>query len=160
MDQSQSPFESLTSIRSPTSGSRSAQKQQFELLEPANPKQKMLQEKMMMDPVISMILFNEYIPLRAGNSVSSSSVSSASAVCEKMGRLFLGKCEDEAKGKENENANENINNTSNISASTGMFIRSELPPPAKANKPTATGGIFIRSTEDADPELADDWVIA
>ena len=37
MDQSKSPFESLTSIRSPTS---STKKQQLELLEPANPKQK------------------------------------------------------------------------------------------------------------------------
>ena len=153
MDQSQSPFESLTSIRSPTS---STQKQQLELLEPANPKQKMLQEKMMMDPVISMILFNEYIPLRAGNSGSSASGSSASAVCEKMGGLFLGKCEDETKGKGKEN--ENNNASSNIS--TGMFIRSELPPPAEANKPTATGGIFIRSTEDAEADPSDDWVIA
>ena len=151
MDQSQSTFESLTSIRRRTSRTESTQLQQLELLEPANPKQKMLQDKMMMDPVISMILFNEYIPLRAGNTVSR--VSSASAVCEKMGGLFLGKCEDEAKEKENSSNSANT-------ASAGMFIRSELPPPAEANKPTVTGGIFIRSTDEAEADLADDWVIA
>ena len=129
MDQSNQATSSLTSIKR-------ARPVALELLEPANDDQKMLQEKMMMDPVISLILFNEYIPLK---SPARRHESSSSAVCEKMGGLFLGKCEDEKE-----------------ICGDSVFLRSELPPPAEANKPTLTGGIFIRSADEA----TDDWVIA
>lgn len=139
MDQSRSSNFTLTSIKDSSVSPPAV----LELLEPENLQQKMLQEKMMMDPVISLILFNEYIPLRAPTRRHESS---ASAVCEKMGGLFLG----------DKSSDEKENKTSSNVEVGGMFIRSELPPPAEANKSTLSGGIFIRSVD----EETDDWVIA
>lgn len=151
MDQSNLPNNPLTSIKaSPTSTTIHLH---LHLLEPENENQKMLHEKMMMDPVISLVLFNEYIPLRAP---PPRSTSSASAVCEKMSGLFLGSSEGEAKVKDKEVIKDFINENNNES----IFIRSELPPPAEENKPTTSGGIFIRSVEEETTVNTDDWVIA
>ena len=157
LDQSNMPNNSLTSISNPTP----TQPPRLELLEPENEQQQMLQDKMMMDPVISLILFNEYIPLRArvpSNKKHDSDISpssSSSAICERIGGLFLGKVDDPP-GKENSN----LNGAGASASDKSIFIRSELPPPAEANKPTATGGIFIRSEDSSDPAVSDDWVIA
>jgi hypothetical protein len=103
----------------------------------------MLHEKMMMDPTISMILFNEYIPLRQPpkKANGSSGKNALESATERLGGLFLGKMEDE-KVKE-------VNKTSEEAG--GLFIRSEAAP--------TTGGLFLRSDDTAAVET-DDWVIA
>lgn len=136
MGQSNVPHCPLTSIKTT-----------LDLLEPENEFQKMLHEKMMMDPVISLILFNEYIPLRAPTTTSS-----AGPVCEKMGGLFLGKSEEDLKSESEEFQEVRT-------SAESVFIRSELPPLCQENKPTTGGGLFIRSVEETN-NSTDDWVIA
>lgn len=137
----------------------------FELIESKSCNQKMLHEKMMMDPAISLVLFNEYIPLRQRPNEESYRNSNntnnnnnkkepITEATEKMSGLFLGKCEVEEVSNEQ---------------SKGLFIRSEISnsPPST----TAGQGLFIRSENanessktgesSSDPMCTtDDWVIA
>ena len=114
----------------------------------------MLHAKMMMDPVISLVLFNEYIPLRQPN--NKKNVDECEDVCKDMNGLFLGKLEDEPVNKTEENIG-------------GLFIRSELPIETAVSASTSAsvaGGLFIRSEDtsastSASPQCStDDWVIA
>lgn len=111
-------------------------------MEGDNVNQKMLHEKMMMDPAISLVLFNEYIPLqqpKKHNETRKEEVAEKK-LCKEMGGLFLGKLEEEEKPKKIDNET--------VSDENGLFIRSE---------PDTTGGLFIRSE---DSSVTDDWVIA
>ena len=110
--------------------------------------QKMLHEKMMMDPAISLVLFNEYIPLqqpKKQNEVKSGE----KELCREMDGLFLGQLEVEAEG---EKVSEKVEGENKIIekevGSSGLFIRSELD---------TSGGLFIRSEE---VDSTDDWIIA
>lgn len=131
----------------------------WKLLESESRVQKMLHEKMMMDPAISLVLFNEYIPLRHRPNEERSSEPEAE-VTEKMSGLFLGKAEGEDRKSESE------------AEVGGLFIRSELSPKSSCaeNQNKGGEGLFIRS-ETAEPSnnaesssspmcTSDDWVIA
>lgn len=107
----------------------------------------MLHEKMMMDPVISLVLFNEFIPLKQP-SCNSHQVKeekfNADDVAEKMGELCIG------------NVSGPISPsgvTANDPDPEGLFIRSEAP----EKNSSSSGGMFLRSE---DPSSNDDWVIA
>ena len=97
----------------------------------------------MMDPVISLILFNEYIPLKQPNykrQQDEEETFKTDDISEKMEGLFLGKrSEIDLRLVENDSK-----------ATGGLFIRSEES--VQSAKP---GGLFIRSSEESD-----DWVIA
>lgn len=97
---------------------------------------------MMMDPVISLVLFNEYIPLKQPAKKPEQEKKEEEALCGEMGGLFLGKMEEEAV-KEKEAQKEG-----------GLFIRSE---PASF---TSEGGLFIRSEDSTASPDCEDWVIA
>lgn len=94
-----------------------------------------------MDPAISLVLFNEYIPLqqpKKHNEAKKEEGLEEKKLCKEMGGLFLGKLDaEEEEPKKTENKEE-----------SGLFIRSELD---------TTGGLFIRSE---DSSVTDDWVIA
>lgn len=138
LHQSNPPKKTLTSIKG---------EDQFELLEGESENQKMLHEKMMMDPAISLILFNEYIPLQQPKKKSEIKIKIKTELCKEMGGLFLGKMEEE---KKEENKEEN---KEEACESSGLFIRSE---------PDTSGGLFIRSEDSSSsPQCTtDDWVIA
>lgn len=108
---------------------------------------KMLHDKMMMDPAISMVLFNDYIPLRRPEQTNESS-QDVTGLTRQVGGLFLGKCPAEER------------------KSDGLFIRSEMAT-------TAQNGMFLRSgttVSTASPagktaaspkcSTSDEWVIA
>lgn len=120
----------------------------LELIDSSNPQQQMLHEKMMMDPVISLVLFNEYIPLKQPKRTSNSS--EVEKVTEEMGGLFLGKMAEETPKKEI------------FDSSGGLFIRSQFSPQLTSLELTSSGGLFIRSEESSgSPQCSsDDWVIA
>ena len=130
LHQSNSPKKTLTSLK--------ADELEFELLEKDNTNQKMLHAKMMMDPVISLILFNEYIPLQQPKEKKKNCETEVEEnICEEMGGLFLGKLGDDSE-----------KNVEPDKEEAGLFIRSE---------PDNSGGLFIRSQ---DSSATDDWVIA
>ena len=104
----------------------------------------MLNEKMILDPIVSMVLFNEYIPLgvRRDEPEEAKAVSSLSA----------------------DMANLAVTPPAEAAVQTkGLFIRSELPPtPMQPNK-ESHGGLFIRTGEvpkSKAPSVDDDWVLA
>ena len=151
----------MNQSNSPKIASAPLKPDRLELLETNNAQQKMLHAKMMMDPVISLILFNEYIPLiqpkqtlvfdegekeKEQLEVDDEVYSEVDAegICKDFG-LFLGKIEEQEK------------QTSPLSQSEtgGLFIRSETASGFE-NKSESTGGIFLRSQD----ENSDDWVIA
>lgn len=104
----------------------------------------MLHAKMMMDPVISLVLFNEYIPLKQpAKKPEQAKTEEEEKLCGEMGGLFLGKTEEEPKKE-----------------AGGLFIRSE--PAAAAISSADGGGLFIRSeASSSSPDCStDDWVIA
>jgi hypothetical protein len=148
LHQSNPPKKTLTSIKG---------EDQFELLEGESENQKMLHEKMMMDPAISLILFNEYIPLQQPKKKSEIKIKIKTELCKEMGGLFLGKMEEEKKEekKEEEKKEEEKKEEKKEVAceSSGLFIRSE---------PDTSGGLFIRSEDSSSsPQCTtDDWVIA
>jgi hypothetical protein len=138
LHQSNPPKKTLTSIKG---------EDQFELLEGESENQKMLHEKMMMDPAISLILFNEYIPLQQPKKKSEIKIKIKTELCKEMDGLFLGKMEEEKKEEKKEE------NKEEACESSGLFIRSE---------PDTSGGLFIRSEDSSSsPQCTtDDWVIA
>ena len=131
LHQSNSPKKTLTSLK--------PEELEFELLEKDNTNQIMLHAKMMIDPVISLILFNEYIPLQQPKEKEKKNCEAEGDdnICKEMGGLFLGKLEDNSEKK-----------IEPIKEETGLFIRSE---------PDSSGGLFIRSE---DSSATDGWVIA
>ena len=144
MSQSNLPKNTLKSIKATDSV--------FELIDSSNDQQKMLHAKMMMDPVISMILFNEYIPLRRPGETKQKEKCSEKLV-EEMGGLFLGKMEEEEEEKpkgcklfdKSVNVTSvNLNSGNAATSSGGLFIRSEFSPPASV---PSSGGLFIRSED-------------
>lgn len=119
------------------------EKLEFELLERESANQIMLHAKMMMDPVISLILFNEYIPLQQPKEKKNKNECEVAEggednIINEIGGLFLGKMEDDSSEKNKESSSEE----------TGLFIRSE---------PDNSGSLFIRSE---DSSITEDWVIA
>ena len=160
--------------------------QRAELLE--QDEQKMLNEKMMMDPVISMILFNEYIPLRQRqNDNSNSDGNNSNRESEKLNKefdgLFLGnqsvnlskscidsnsESNDFKMTASNASSNDFITKTaSNASPSnpvTGLFIRSQYNESDRKESIANSGssGLFLKSeaTETDGANVADDWIIA
>lgn len=97
----------------------------------------MLHEKMMLDPAISIVLFNEYIPLQRRTPKEGES-GKVEKLTEEVKGMFLST---PAKPE---------------TATSGLFIKSE-PAPKNEMKETAPGsGVFLRSTSPAD----EDWVIA
>lgn len=149
---------------------------------------KMLNEKMMMDPVISMILFNEYIPLRqrqndntitnsASASVSvSETVSETEKLNEEFDGLFLGNrnqsdnldlksesCCSDFITMTATNASTKTDDLIVSNAVTGLFIRSQYnESDGKESSSSRSSGLFIRSeeTETEGANAGDDWIIA
>lgn len=139
MHQLKPPESSLTSIK----------RDDLELVEGDSETQVMLHEKMMMDPVISLVLFNEYIPLRQPKQRVKGAVEEVK-LDEEMSGLFLGKIEEEDA--------EAVENAEIVDSASGLFIRSELP---QVSAVSTSGGLFIRSDESSSsPSCSDDWVIA
>lgn len=100
---------------------------------------------MMMDPAISIILFNEYIPLRLPPKGAKKTETEEEKITSEMGGLFLGKLD---QPEEVKSALEDNKQTQ----PSGLFIRSE------GGGNTSTG-LFIRSEDSVSTET-DDWVIA
>lgn len=139
----------------------------LELIEEDSERQKMLNEKMMMDPVISMILFNEYIPLarRENNNINnikqsendkSKNINDAiNEISKKVDGLVLKQVSTTTTAIESDISI--LNNDHAVSG--GLFIRSDLP--QNAPQPAQGGGLFLRSGSNVSnsSQLSDDWVM-
>lgn len=99
--------------------------------EPINQDDKeMLQEKMILDPVISMVLFNEYIPLQRREPKPASEADSLNKSMQKL--------------------------SVKAEKPSGVFIKSELPVEINEKRTVKQEGLFLRSIS---PEsVGDDWV--
>lgn len=98
----------------------------------------MLHEKMMLDPAISIVLFNEYIPLQRRDP-KGSEAAKVEKLTQEVKSMFISTPAKPA------------------SSTSGLFIKSE-PAPKNEMKETAPGsGVFLRSTS---PSADEDWVIA
>lgn len=188
LHQSNSPENNLTLIKDRKTEEASKFDFWVKFLErKKNKKQEMLHEKMEMDPVISLILFNEYIPLRQrpqpqkvdkvnlsneknDKEIISDMSPEALKLTDQFDGLFLGKqSEPDLRSEMFVDCEEiDLNSKSTTIASVistapaqGLFIRSQFDE-KETETPKATG-LFIRSESESNSSstnVADGWVIA